>query len=208
MASSIAAVDDHKVPIIYSVSCGKFDGPSELIKYEFSESAPASLCIPKTPGAIPPDADEIGLLITPLIDKHNSAILKDRPWRCVICDKKANDLLHSALPALSAGPSAGSDFVSTVLDFVSPICFSGGACDAAAEEMTHRFSKGFAPWMKKSKTCDACGKKSGLKLCAGCKLLAYCSKECQAKRWPTHKKNCKQAQLEQTTSGRSTSDAA
>jgi hypothetical protein len=33
--------------------------------------------------------------------------------------------------------------------------------------------------------------KEGLKLCSRCKIVSYCSKECQMKDWPNHKKNCK-----------------
>jgi hypothetical protein len=33
--------------------------------------------------------------------------------------------------------------------------------------------------------------KETLKLCSRCKIVSYCSKECQAKDWPDHKKHCK-----------------
>ncbi|KAF7290581.1 hypothetical protein MIND_01298200 [Mycena indigotica] len=44
------------------------------------------------------------------------------------------------------------------------------------------------------KSCDSCGKKPegfDLKQCAKCRVARYCSRECQEKEWPTHKKKCK-----------------
>ncbi|KAF8554137.1 hypothetical protein OG21DRAFT_1509285 [Imleria badia] len=39
--------------------------------------------------------------------------------------------------------------------------------------------------------CRACGKQGGsLSVCAKCKTVRYCSKECQVKDWKDHKKNC------------------
>ena len=39
--------------------------------------------------------------------------------------------------------------------------------------------------------CRACGKQEGsLSLCSKCKIVRYCSKECQVKDWKDHKKNC------------------
>ncbi|KAJ7764854.1 ankyrin repeat-containing domain protein [Mycena metata] len=41
------------------------------------------------------------------------------------------------------------------------------------------------------KCCDTCGKSdSPLKNCARCRIARYCSSECQAKAWKTHKKTC------------------
>ncbi|KAF7370930.1 hypothetical protein MSAN_00727000 [Mycena sanguinolenta] len=41
------------------------------------------------------------------------------------------------------------------------------------------------------KCCDACGKMdASLKNCGRCRVARYCSSECQAKAWPSHKKTC------------------
>jgi MYND finger len=38
--------------------------------------------------------------------------------------------------------------------------------------------------------CKACGK-AGTKKCAKCREVSYCSRECQTRDWPSHKKSCK-----------------
>jgi hypothetical protein len=43
--------------------------------------------------------------------------------------------------------------------------------------------------------CAACCAPT-TKKCAGCKVRAYCSKACQTKDWPTHKKICSDLKLE------------
>ncbi|KAH9847810.1 ankyrin [Lenzites betulinus] len=41
------------------------------------------------------------------------------------------------------------------------------------------------------KACVTCGKANGeLKFCAKCHSTWYCSRECQKKHWPTHKRSC------------------
>ncbi|KAF9525272.1 hypothetical protein CPB83DRAFT_885684 [Crepidotus variabilis] len=42
-------------------------------------------------------------------------------------------------------------------------------------------------------TCNYClkeGTRDSVGACSGCKLVRYCSKECQRKAWPTHKRGC------------------
>eukprot|EP01117_Protostelium_nocturnum_P008467 TRINITY_DN3030_c0_g1_i1.p1 TRINITY_DN3030_c0_g1~~TRINITY_DN3030_c0_g1_i1.p1 ORF type:complete len:590 (+),score=165.38 TRINITY_DN3030_c0_g1_i1:25-1794(+) len=39
--------------------------------------------------------------------------------------------------------------------------------------------------------CDGCEKLNPAKKCSRCKVASYCSRECQVKEWPTHKKVCK-----------------
>ncbi len=42
------------------------------------------------------------------------------------------------------------------------------------------------------KNCLACTKEQDLLSCSRCKEAQYCSRECQKKDWPSHKKNCQQ----------------
>ncbi len=43
-------------------------------------------------------------------------------------------------------------------------------------------------------TCAGCGKRAvGLRACARCRSVRYCSRECQAASWPTHKRECRPA---------------
>ena len=47
-------------------------------------------------------------------------------------------------------------------------------------------------WKKRVNVCAECSISSEkLKLCSGCKRVAYCSKECQKKNWKNHKHLCK-----------------
>ncbi|XP_053409317.1 uncharacterized protein LOC123561321 isoform X2 [Mercenaria mercenaria] len=41
------------------------------------------------------------------------------------------------------------------------------------------------------KDCSACGDPSAVKKCSACKMVHYCSQECQKLHWFTHKKFCK-----------------
>ena len=43
----------------------------------------------------------------------------------------------------------------------------------------------------KSTICQGCGAENNLRLCAACKTVKYCSKACQKKDWPQHKRWCK-----------------
>jgi len=43
-------------------------------------------------------------------------------------------------------------------------------------------------------TCTQCGQersRDGIKMCGGCKIAMFCSKECQKAHWPTHKRVCR-----------------
>lgn len=48
--------------------------------------------------------------------------------------------------------------------------------------------------------CAICGKAHGLKKCARCKRISYCSSACQRQDWTEHKKVCSFTVTTQTTS--------
>lgn len=117
--------------------------------------------------------------MTSLVERHHLEILYSQAWRCATCDKPATELLHSTVSMLSpvADRADFSKFFPTVVDNCAPICISGGACDRAAEKMVHDYAKSALiqkPWQvwEETKTCDTCGKKSGVKVCGGCKFIA------------------------------------
>ncbi|KAI9021327.1 hypothetical protein DFJ74DRAFT_723945 [Hyaloraphidium curvatum] len=65
-----------------------------------------------------------------------------------------------------------------------------------------RWIKQNAPSSTTGVWCSACGASSpqreGFKRCSRCKLAHYCSKACQIKDWPGHKKNCNPGLLRKT----------
>lgn len=42
-----------------------------------------------------------------------------------------------------------------------------------------------------TRMCQSCCGAGSLKLCQGCRLVRYCSKECQRRDWPVHKAFCR-----------------
>ena len=40
-------------------------------------------------------------------------------------------------------------------------------------------------------TCEVCGRVAKVQVCTACKCVAYCSRPCQKRDWPTHKNACK-----------------
>ncbi|KAG4423545.1 hypothetical protein IFR04_003368 [Cadophora malorum] len=193
-------MDQQTTPAKFIVFCG--DPAVGGHQFTYAAVAPTVLCTPHTDEDSKPDRDDTGVFLTSLVEAHHNEILQSQAWRCVSCNKPAKELLHCAVPLLSPHkPTMLPGFEPTVIDIASPICISGGACDRKAEEAAHKVQKeGFItkPWQEfdDSKTCDRCGRKSGVKLCGGCKVIAYCSKECQTESWPGHKKQCKRAKQE------------
>jgi len=68
------------------------------------------------------------------------------------------------------------------------------------EQALRRYKNNGTPWDFDVDRCGAesCGKTKSelregqiIKLCAKCKEVCYCSKECQSEHWPAHKKTCK-----------------
>eukprot|EP00578_Thalassiosira_sp_NH16_P020375 CAMPEP_0181091686 /NCGR_PEP_ID=MMETSP1071-20121207/8529_1 /TAXON_ID=35127 /ORGANISM="Thalassiosira sp., Strain NH16" /LENGTH=332 /DNA_ID=CAMNT_0023173839 /DNA_START=47 /DNA_END=1045 /DNA_ORIENTATION=+ len=71
--------------------------------------------------------------------------------------------------------------------------FGGAETQKLYEEFIAAPSKNTRSKLRAEKwTCDFCNKTSPKKLpaCARCKLISYCSKECQVAAWKTHKQVC------------------
>lgn len=75
------------------------------------------------------------------------------------------------------------DLLSEMLFELMELTF--GKCDTVCGD----FSTVLVSYVLFIRTCKVCHKKSH-KRCSLCHYGSYCSKECQAKDWPEHKKNC------------------
>lgn len=180
---------EETVAVEYRVHCSNMNpDPQKFYIQDFFyvAQAPASICETHSSYEDGPDPDATGLFITSLIDRHHAEILNSRVWHCITCGNRATELLHSAVPLLSAGEGAAPDFQPTVLDNAVPICRSGGQCDREAEKVVQAFEREMLTvsplhTVVHTKTCDRCGKKTGVKVCGGCKLIAYVDPDLDAR---------------------------
>jgi hypothetical protein len=164
--------EEETVTIRFTVYCGNLTPDGVQREFSFLEQAPASLCVHHSDDGPQPDPDAIGPFLTKLVDAHYSEILRSRAWQCNVCNKPATEILHHAIPLLSPNRErAMPSFVPSVIVIAAPICISAGACDRKALQAIHAYERLAGLW-DTSSTCDKCGKKSGVRRCGGCKLLA------------------------------------
>ena len=167
-SSSNTAVET-TVPFLYQGCIGRPTTDGGVYPFNFPERAPSSLCQRFPCGAPDPNPDATGQFLTTLVERHNTRFLFSRAWRCQICNKRARELYHSAIARL-----VREEFLPWVRDTIIPICRSGGACDVKAGEWAAAFGKESLPLLDVgTKCCELCGKVTSVKLCRGCKVLAY-----------------------------------
>ena len=110
---------------------------------------------------------------------------------CHICGKKANLYKDTFIFQKHL-----------ILDAVSALC-GHGVCEVQAvhfrkdllSELAQRDLQRLSPDASISVSCVSpcvvCGKADHTRACSGCKLTAYCGRDCQKKHWPQHKAVCR-----------------
>ncbi|KAL5320206.1 hypothetical protein ACEPPN_011007 [Leptodophora sp. 'Broadleaf-Isolate-01'] len=207
------------VPIDYIVYCGdpRLDVMTKMFK--FNDFAPASACVKygvELPLA-PELADIMGELCSSLKDRHDYKVQLSHPWKCIICHKPSTCLVYNGInKRFDRSGLNQPDFKPSMVDIAAPVCFGGGQCSEKASAITQS-DECIRRWagldmrggMKISAPplCDFCGKGTGYRLCAGCNTTGYCSRECQAKRWSVHKKDCRRVQKERARAAASSAAA-
>jgi len=121
---------------------------------------------------------------------------KGHPLLCRECSKPAQDFAYSGSFVVPVEDEA----VYVSRDIAIPIC-SGeldSPCWVRAQQQVERFMRnkeGDKSFDRRSPTCSHCSKKESKgmihKQCSRCKVMSYCSKECQVANWKMgHKKAC------------------
>jgi len=120
--------------------------------------------------------------------RHEMLQLAD--WTCFNCNRKAKAFVQSI------GMHPDHDPFSFVDMLAIPIC-ADSACNIAAQHQTEdilRDVMGDAQADSRIRICSNCKKGETedhkMDACGRCKVTYYCSKECQRKDWPVHKKFC------------------
>ncbi len=103
---------------------------------------------------------------------------------CHICGKEAN-LYQNNFIFLK----------SHILDAVSALC-GHGLCEVQAVQfrkdmLTQLATRKDDPPVTCLSPCVVCGKADHTRACSGCKMTAYCGRDCQKIHWPQHKAVCR-----------------
>jgi hypothetical protein len=92
----------------------------------------------------------------------------------------------------TVGQQAGRGQTVTETPFGGGMEFARGMF---APRMVETVSDGTRKDRREDSVCAFCGASEDLKVCAGCKVVRFCSRECQAEAWKAwHKKECKKIQ--------------
>ncbi|KAF7169984.1 hypothetical protein CNMCM5623_002500 [Aspergillus felis] len=183
--NNLKAKAEETMPITYRVACGDPRSEQDFLYVELPETAPAFLG-----ETIDQKAEERFLQF--LVDRHHMSFLNKRSWRCVTCNSPASDMLHQTAALLRPGLGAAPNFTPSMVDFVIPICEPDTECDRQADQLALQCLKEALPLQLTSETqCMQCSAELNLKRCSSCKIARFCSTECQALAWPSHKSFCK-----------------
>ena len=147
-----------------------------------------------------------------LSDTFHGAILRETPWRCLGCNRKATYLLPRPFCFVQQGAIANR---------LVPVCQSEECKHIATvhlNEMEEYLDKkvqseigvSSATSMRRidPQPCGNCGIVGLVKACKRCKQIAYCGKECQKMDWKRHKPECKPATAVQNNTDHAATSAA
>jgi len=127
---------------------------------------------------MPPQPDLLEYLLSKGADPNLQSVFGCHPLVCAV--QMQNCQTAAILLRYGANPHLGTN------DGVTPHAMAG-----INREMVATIEKYTCP-KKPGKVCNHCGAlKVGLSRCAGCRVVFYCSKRCQAKNWAEHKTTCK-----------------
>nr|KMM65902.1 hypothetical protein CPAG_02243 [Coccidioides posadasii RMSCC 3488] len=123
-------------------------------------------------------------------DRYHNVVLNSQVWDCQFCGEISKHLYMSGMPRLMD--------MRKWLVYAIPICRTLGPCDRKAVMLVDQIFRERFPRVAipDGPCCEVCGFIHNLKQCTRCKMIQYCSIECQAHHWPIHKKDCRNAERE------------
>ena len=150
----------------------------------FDEKVPLGKNTPDLP------ASEQAAIVSKLMSRGlDRLFIKYGLCYCHVCGREANLYMNNFIYCESA-----------VFDTVSALC-GHGVCEVEAVQIRKYMMQKLAREVllppgapanavREANPCVVCGKANS-RACGGCKLTAYCDRDCQKKDWPQHKAMCK-----------------
>ncbi len=115
-------------------------------------------------------------------------LMAEGPFKCVVCGSQA-----------SGGSNHPFLCQEAILDTYFPVC-DRSPCEIRVvqtrEDTVHQFLQDAGvglgtPGSRFKRSCEVCGKTSQIRKCGRCKIIQYCSIQCQKTDWPSHKSDCR-----------------
>jgi hypothetical protein len=135
-----------------------------------------------------------------VVHEHHRELLEAYPWKCK-CGLPATTLVHHPVVLRHRE----GDFL--IRNHPIPVCVEGTPCWTSTVELNRDLmstltviypgsNDSLMPERTSLKRCAYCAKADtyafdSLKMCGRCKVVCYCSSECQVADWPNHKKVCR-----------------
>ncbi|KAE9378880.1 hypothetical protein N431DRAFT_525741 [Stipitochalara longipes BDJ] len=201
------------VLIRYWMLCGNPNSDEPMKSFTFLQPVPHFVCKPFDKEEVannlnrdlrdqPEEFQNWVAISKDLMSRYGGEVMDSQPWSCVVCKKPSTTLRSSHATFLSPQPGASiKGFIPMILSVAIPVCprsDNQGVCSDTGHVMARNYAVAIEihnPWRiwDQMKACQKCKNTSNIQLCGGCKLVGYCSKECQTQSWASHKEICKLA---------------
>ena len=159
------------------------DAAGRDIEWAFPHEAPASLMVPSAPH------QEVAKFLSDMCNRYTAKLRREAKFKCC-CGRPATNFVGQ--PQWFGKDDPGQ---SVIFDQPIPIC-QRGVCETLAHQKHRQRVRdcenetGESIKDRDILLCAVCGQLSSGSKCGRCRVVSYCSKDCQRAHWPQHKQFC------------------